>query len=56
MPEVSFGEVNECTNSLRCLGIHFDRMLTDKTQVESTELRCKKGVSAMKAMASKSIG
>ena len=36
-------------------GIHFDRMLTYKTQVESTKLRCKKGLSALKAMASKGI-
>ena len=56
MPVVSFnGEVIERTNSLRYLGIHFDRMLTHKTQVESTELRCKKGLSALKAMASKGI-
>ena len=56
MPAVSFnGEAIECTNSLRYLGIHFDRMLTYKTQVESTKLRCKKGLSALKAMASKGI-
>ena len=30
-------------------------MLTYKTQVESTKLRCKKGLSALKAMASKGI-
>ena len=41
--------------SLRYLGIHFDRMLTYKTQVESTKLRCKKGLSALKAMASEGI-
>ena len=40
MPTVSFnGEVIERTNSLRYLEIHFDRMLTYKTQVESTKLR-----------------
>ena len=56
MPAVSFnGEVIERTNSLRYLGIHFDRMLTYKMQVESTKLRCKKGLSALKAMASKGI-
>ena len=56
MPAVSFnGEAIERTNSLRCLGIHFDRMLTYKTQVESTKLRWKKGLSALKAMASKGI-
>ena len=49
------GEVIEHTNSLRYLGIHFDRMLTYKTQVESTKLRCKKGLSALKAMASKGM-
>ena len=37
------------------LWIHFDRMLTYKTQVESTKLRCKKRLFALKAMASKSI-
>ena len=56
MPAVSFnGEVIERTNSLRYLGIHFDRMLTYKTQVESTKLRCKKGLPTLKAMASKGI-
>ena len=36
MPAVSFnGEVIERTNSLGYLGIHFDGMLTYKTQVES---------------------
>ena len=54
MPAVSFNlEIVKCTNSLRYLGIHFDRMLTCKTQVESTNLRCKKGLSAVKAMAAK---
>ena len=53
---VSFnGEVIDCTNSLRYLGIHFDRMLTHKTQDESTTLRCKKGLSTLKAIASKDI-
>ena len=53
MAAVSFnGEVIERTNSLRYLGIHFDRMLTFKTQVESTKLWCTKGLSALKAMAS----
>ena len=56
MPAVSFnGEVIERTNSLRCLGIHFDRMFKYKTQVESTKLRYKKGLSASKTMASKGI-
>ena len=56
MPAVSFnGEAIKRTNSLRYLGIHFDRMRTYKTQVESTKLRYKKGLSALKAMASKGI-
>ena len=43
MQAVSFnGEVVVYTNSLRYLGIHFDMMLTYKTQVEETTLRCKK--------------
>ena len=42
MPGVSFnGEFIERTNSLTCLGIHLDRMLTYKTRVETTKLRCK---------------
>ena len=49
MPAVSFnGEVTERTSSLRYHGINFDRMLTYKAQVESTKLRCKKGLSALK--------
>ena len=36
-------------------GIQFDRMLTSKTQVESTKLRCKKGLSAPIAMLSKGV-
>ena len=40
------------THSLRYPGIHFDRMLTHKTQVASTKLRCKKGLSSLKAIAS----
>ena len=56
MPAVSFiGEVIEHTNSFRYLGIHFDRMLMYKMQVESTKLRCKKRLSAFKAKASKGI-
>ena len=56
MPAVSFnGEVIERMASLRYLGIHFDIMLTYKTQVESTKLRCKKGLSVLKAMPSKGI-
>ena len=56
MPAVSFnGEVIEHMNSLRYLGINSDRMLTYQMQVESTKLRCKKGLSALKAMASKGV-
>ena len=56
MPAVSFnGEAIECTASLRYLGIHFDRMLTYKTQVKSTKLGCTKGLSTLKAMDSKGI-
>ena len=56
MPAVSFNEeFIECWNSLRYLRIHFHRMLTDRTQVESTKLRSKKGLSALKTMASKGI-
>ena len=48
MPAVSFnGEVIERTNSLRYLQIYFHRMLTYKTQVEATKLRCKKGLSTL---------
>ena len=56
MPAVSFnGEVIERTDSPRYLGIHFGRMLTYKTDVESTKLRCRKGLFALKAMTAKGI-
>ena len=56
MRTLSFnGEVIERRNNLRYLGIHFDRMLTYMTKVESTKLKCKKGLSALKTMASKGI-
>ena len=56
MAAVSFnGEVIERTNSLRYLGVPFDRMLTNKTQVESAKLRCKKGLSALKYMFQKAL-
>ena len=51
MPAVSFNGVF----SLRYLKIHFNRMLKYLMQVRSTELRCKKGLYALKAMASKGI-
>ena len=57
MPAISFnGEVIEHTNSLRYLEILFDNMLTYETLVESTKLRCKKGLSVLKATSSKGIG
>ena len=56
MPAVSFkGEVIEHTNSLRYFGIHLDRMLTSKTQVESIKLGCKNGLSTLEAMDAKGI-
>ena len=56
MPAVSFsGEVIECTNSFRYFGVHFDRMLTYKTQAESAKLRGKKRVPMLYAMAAKGI-
>ena len=36
------GKVIERTNSLRYLGIHFDRTLKYKTQIEPTKLRHRK--------------
>ena len=52
-PEVSCSwEIIEHTNTLRYLRIHDERMLTHKTQVESTKLRSEKW---LKAMASKFI-
>ena len=56
MPAASFnGVVIESSNSFRYLGIHFDRMLTYKTQVGSTKLRCKRGLSVLKITAVKCI-
>ena len=56
MPAVFFNrEVIERTNSLRYHGIRFNRMLTYKTQIESTKHRCKNGLFAMKAMVAKGI-
>ena len=52
MPAVFFnGEVIEHTNSLRHLGIHFDRMLTYSTHVKSTKPWCMEGLSSLKVMA-----
>ena len=56
MPDVKFNDtVIERTNQLRYLGVHFDRMLTFGRHVESTQLKCKKGMSVIKAMAVKGI-
>ena len=49
------GAVDEWTSLLRFLGIHFNRMLTYRKHVETTVLKCKKGLSALKATAAKSI-
>ncbi len=42
------------TNHLRYLGIHVDRILTYR-HVETAALKCKKGLSVLKAMAAKGI-
>ena len=49
------GAVVERTSHLRYLGIHFDRMLTYRKHVKTRALKCKKGLSVLKAMAEKSI-
>ena len=55
-PDVRFnGSVIERTNQLRYLGMYFDRMLTFRQHVEATTLKCRKGLSVLKAMASKGI-
>ena len=56
MPAVTFdGAVAGRTNHLRYLGIHFDRMLTYRKHVDTTALKCKKGLSVLKPMAAKGI-
>ena len=56
MPEVTFdGAVVERTSHPRYLGIHFDRMLTYRKHVKTRALKCKKGLSVLKAMAAKGI-
>ena len=56
VPAVTFaGAVVERTSHLRYLGIHFDRMLTYRKHVETTALKCKKGLSVLKAVAAKGI-
>ena len=55
-PAVNFnGTVIDRTNQLRYLGIHFDRMLTFRQHVEATSLKCKKGISVLRAMSTKGI-
>ena len=55
MPAVTFdGAVVERTNHRRYLGVHCDIMLTYRQHVE-TALKCKKGLSVLKAMAAKVI-
>ena len=39
----------------RYLAILFDRMLTHRTLIESTKLKCRKGPIALKAVATKGI-
>ena len=54
-PSVTFnGDVVERTSHLRYLGIYCDKMRTYRQHVETT-LKCKKGLSVLKAMASKGI-
>ena len=48
-------EVIERRKSLRYLWIHFHRMQMYKMQLKSTKLRCKKGLSTLKAMVLKGI-
>ena len=56
MQAISFGEkFLKHTTGLRYLGIHFHGMPTYKSQVESTKHGCKKGLSALKAIAAKGI-
>ena len=47
--------VTERTRHLRYLGVHFDRILTNRNHMETTALKSKKGVSVLKAMAAKGI-
>ena len=54
-PSVTFdGDAVERTSHLRYLGIYCDRMRTYRQHVETTP-KCKKGLSALKAMAAKGI-
>ena len=56
VPAVIFdGDVFEGTGHPRYLGIHLDRMMTHRKHVETTALKCKKGLSVLKAVAAKCI-
>ena len=56
MPAASLDVVVvERTSHLRYLGIHFDRILTYRKNMEATALKCKKGQSVLKAMVAKGI-
>ena len=56
MPAVTFeGIIVERTNHLRYLCVYSDRMLTYRQHAETTALKCKIGLSVLKAMAAKDI-
>ena len=56
MRSVTFdGAVVKRTGHPRYLGIHIDRMPTYRKHVETTALKCKKGLSVLKAVATKGI-
>jgi len=56
MRAVTFdGVVVKRTSHPRYLGIHTYRMLTYRKHVETTALKCKKGLSVLKAVATKGI-
>ena len=44
------GAVVERTRHLRYLGTHFDRILAYRKHVETTALKCKKGLSVLKTI------
>ena len=56
MPAVTVdGAVVEQTNYLIYLRVHFNRLLTYRQHMETTALKCKKGLSVLKAIAAKGI-
>ena len=56
MRAVTFdGVVVKRTSHPRYLGIHIYKMLTYRKHVETTALKCKKGLSVLKAMGTKGI-